>query len=225
MPSVNPIKYDGWWVELNTYWRTPDVNIYQPEQVQIDNMNMVYDYFINNGWTPNAIAGMLGNMMVESTVNPWLFQNSNLDWNNVPAILTDNGGMGLTQWTPCRKYYNWALNEGKDPQSGYTMCDRIKYEQDNNLQWSLDNYGQHTWNDFVTSTETPEILARVFLWAYERPAQLPTPEQEAARLAQRQRNARWCFDHIHGSHKLINMLNFYRQQNTRKGVKRRWQTI
>lgn len=217
MPSVNPTKYDGWWVELNTYWRTTDVDIYPPEQVQIDNMNLVYDYFINKGWTPNAIAGMLGNMMVESTVNPWLFQHSNLDWNNVPAILTDNGGMGLTQWTPCRKYYNWTLDEGKDPKSGYTMCDRIKYEQDNNLQWSLDNILQYTWEQYVTSTQTPEMLARVFVWAYERPTD---PD-----VSQRQRNARWCFDNIHGSHKLINMLNFYRQQNTMKGVKRRWQTI
>lgn len=217
MPSVNPTKYDGWWVELNTYWRTTDVDIYPPEQVQIDNMNLVYDYFISKGWTPNAIAGMLGNMMVESTVNPWLFQHHNLDWNNVPAILTDNGGMGLTQWTPCRKYYNWALNENKDPQSGFTMCDRIKYEQDNGLQWSLDNILHYNWEDYVTSTQSPEMLARVFVWAYERPAD---PD-----VSQRQRNARWCFDNIPGSHKLINMLNFYRQQNTRKGVKRRWQTI
>lgn len=217
MPSVNPTQYDGWWVELNTYWRTTDVDIYPPEQVQIDNMNLVYDYFIGKGWTPNAIAGMLGNMMVESTVNPWLFQNHNLDWNNVPAILTDNGGMGLTQWTPCRKYYNWTLDEGKDPKSGYTMCDRIKYEQDNNLQWSLDNIAHYTWSDYVSATDPPQYLARVFVWAYERPTD---PD-----VVQRQRNAQWCFDNIHGSHKVINMLNFYRQQNTRKGVKRRWQTI
>ena len=217
MPSVNPIKYDGWWVELNTYWRTTDVDIYPPEQVQIDNMNLVYDYVITKGWTPNAIAGMLGNMMVESTVNPWLFQHRSLDWDNVPAILTDNGGMGLTQWTPCRKYYNWTLDEGKDPKSGYTMCDRIKYEQDNGLQWSLDNILQYNWEQYVTSTQSPETLARVFVWAYERPAD---PD-----VSQRQRNARWCFDNIHGSHNLINMLNFYRQQNNRKGVKRRWQRI
>lgn len=217
--------YDGWKVQLNVYWYTTDVRHHDPSQQQIFNMNKVYDYFINIGWTPNAIAGMLGNMMVESTVNPWRFQHSSLDWSDPAAILADSGGMGLTQWTPCRKYYNWAVSSGLDPQSGTTMCDRIKYEQDNNLQWSLDNYGQHTWDEFAYSTETPEILARVFLWAYERPAQLPTPEQEAERLAQRQSNARWCYDNIHGSKNTLLMLNFYRQQNTRKGVKKRWQTI
>lgn len=209
--------YDGWYVELNVYWHTTDIQIYDPSTEQIYNMNKVYDYFITKGWTPNAIAGMLGNMMVESTVNPWRFQNGSLDWSNPAAIQADSGGMGLTQWTPCRKYYDWAVSSGLDPESGTTMCDRIKYEQDNNLQWSLDNYLHYSWSDYVSATDSPEALARVFLWAYERPS---SPD-----VSQRQRNARWVFDNIHGSHKLINMLNFYRQQNTRKGVKRKWRTI
>lgn len=206
-------EYDGWKVELNTYWRTTDVRIYDPSDAQIFNMNKVYDYFINRGWTPNAIAGMLGNMMVESTVNPWLFQNHSLDWSDVSGILADNGGMGLTQWTPCRKYYNWALASNLDPESGTTMCGRIKYEEDNNLQWSMDNYGQHTWEDFVTSTETPEILARVFLWAYERPA---SPD-----LTQRQANARWCFDNIRGSGLSTSITMMLNKNNQRKVMKRR----
>ena len=220
MASINPTKYDSWWVELNVYFRTTDVRVYDPERVQIDNMNLFYDYFINLGWTANCIAGMLGNIMVESSVNPWRFQHNYLDWSDPAAIMTDTGGMGLTQWTPCDKYYSWALSENLDPKSGNSMCDRIKYEHDNNLQWSMDNYGQHTWNDFVTSTETPEILARVFLWAYERPAQLPTPEQEAERLAQRQANARWVFENIFGKHlnPVISML--LNNNNKRKVAKR-----
>lgn len=217
MPSINPVKYDNWWVELNVYWRTTDVSIYQPEQVQIDNMNLVHDYFSNLGWTHNAISGMLGNMMVESTVNPWLFQHHTLDWSNPAAIQADNGGMGLTQWTPCRKYYDWAIQENKDPQSGYTMCDRIKYEYDNNLQWSLDNVGHYTWDDFITATDSPEYLARVFVWAYERPSD---PD-----VAQRQRNARWCFDNIHGSRLRPTMMVLLSRQNQKKGVKKRWQII
>ena len=206
-------QYDGWNVELNVYWRTTDVRIYDPSDAQIYNMNKVYDYFINKGWTPNAIAGMLGNMMVESTVNPWLFQNHSLDWTDVSGILTDNGGMGLTQWTPCRKYYNWATLENQDPQSGTTMCNRIKYEQDNNLQWSLDNILQYTWSDYVSSTQTPEMLARVFLWAYERPAD---PD-----VSQRQANARWCFENIRGSGLSPTMITMLNKNNQRKVMKRR----
>ena len=224
MSSINPTQYDGWWVELNQYWATTDVRHGTPEQVQVANMNLFYDYFTALNWTPNCIAGMLGNIMVESTVNPWRFEHNSVNWNDPSLILTDNGGMGLTQWTPCRKYYNWAVASGLDPKSGNSMCDRIKYEYDNNLQWSLDNYGQHTWNDFITSTESPEICARVFLWAYERPGQLP-PEQEAERLAQRQSNARWVYDNIHGSGlSPVKMVLLYRQ-NQKKGVKKRWQII
>ena len=216
MASNNPVLYDGWWVELNVYFRTTDVRIYDPESVQIDNMRKVLQYFLAKGWTRNSICGMLGNMMVESTVNPWLFQHSSLDWSDPAAILADSGGMGLTQWTPCRKYYQWAVDSNLDPESGNTMCDRIYYEYLNNLQWSLDNYGQHTWEDFVTSTETPEILARVFLWAYERPAD---PD-----LAQRQANARWCFDNLRATidpAKLIMFLN----ANKRKVLKRKWKRV
>ena len=210
MPAT---QYDGWYVELNVYWHTTDVRIYDPSTEQIYNMNKVYDYFKAQGWTPNAIAGMLGNMMVESTVNPWLFEHHSLDWSNPLAIETDNGGMGLTQWTPCRKYYDWALLENLDPQSGTSMCDRIKYEQDNNLQWSLDNILQYTWSDYVSSTQTPEMLARVFLWAYERPAD---PD-----LSQRQANARWCFDNIHGLGLTPAMLMMLNKNNKRKVMKRR----
>lgn len=212
MASVNPTKYDGWWVELNRYFRTTDVRIYQPEIVQVDNMNLVYDYFIAQGWTPNAIAGMLGNMMVESSVNPWLFQHNTLDWTNPSAILTDNGGMGLTQWTPCRKYYQWALSENLDPQSGNTMCDRILYERQNNLQWSLDNILHYTWDDYVSSTETPEMLARVFVWAYERPGD---PDIE-----QRQANARWCFDNIKGSGLNFSIMLLLFRNSKRKELER-----
>lgn len=205
-------EYDGWKVELNTYWHTTDVRIYDPSDAQIFNMNKVYDYFINLGWTPNAIAGMLGNMMVESTVNPWLFEHRSLTWDDVAAILADSGGMGLTQWTPCRKYYNWALDEQLDPKSGNTMTARIEYEHQNNLQWSLDNILHYTWEDFVTSTESPETLARVFLWAYERPAD---PD-----VTQRQANARWCFDNIHGSGIRKNLMILL-SKNRRKELKRR----
>ena len=213
MPSVNPVMYDGFYCELAQYFRTTDVRIYDPERVQIYNMNVIYDFFIQQGWTANAISGMLGNMMVESTVNPWLFQNTYLDWSDPSAIIADNGGMGLTQWTPCRKYYQWALDSNLDPESGYTMCKRIVYESQNNLQWSLENYGRHTWNDFITSTEEPWILADVWCWAYERPS---SPDMD-----QRWANAEWCFQHIKGIRLSTPfMISFY-GINKRKVGKRR----
>lgn len=211
MASSNPVLLDGFWCELNVYFTTTDVRLYDPEQVQIDNMNVIHDFFRRQGWTHNAISGMLGNLMVESTVNPWLFQNHSLDWTQPAAILADNGGMGLTQWTPCRKYYQWALDENLPPDSGQTMLERIVYEYVNNLQWSLDNYGQHTWDDFIHSTETPAILADVWCWAYERPA---SPD-----MTQRVANAEWCYDNIHGSFNKVLMLKSFTNNILRKGGK------
>ena len=181
--------YDGWYFDGgHVYFRTTDVNIYQPGDYQKTNILKFYNYFHALGWTVNSIAGMLGNIMVESGVNPGCCQYTSFNWDDPSSIQNTTGGIGLTQWTPARKYYNWAVDNNLDPKSGDSQCARIKYEHDNNIQWSLNNLGQHTWNDFVTSTETPETLARVFVWAYERPRNPNIP--------QRQRNARWVYDYL-----------------------------
>ena len=181
------VLYNDWYFDGGrVYFRTTDVRIYNPGDYQKHNIYKIYTYFTAQGWTLNAIAGMIGNMMVESGCNPGCCESSSMDWDNPSTILSTNRGIGLTQWTPARKYYNWATSNNLDPKDGDTQCARIQYEHDNNLQWSLNNYGNHTWDQFIHSTETPEILARVFVWAYERPS---NPD-----VSQRQANARWVYD-------------------------------
>lgn len=183
--------YDGWYVNKGRYYfKTTDVNVYEPGDYQKYNIKLIYDYFSAQGWTLNAIAGMIGNMMVESGCNPGCCQYSSMNWDNPSTIESTAGGIGLTQWTPARKYYDWAVAEGLDPLSGDSQCARIQWECDNNRQWSLDNLLHYTWNDYINSTESPETLARVFVWAYERPA---NPD-----VAQRQRNARWVYNYLSG---------------------------
>lgn len=181
--------YYDWYIDKgHKYFRTTDVNIYQPGDYQKHNMVKIYNYFSAYGWTLNAIAGMIGNIMVESSCNPGCAESTSVDWDNPSTILSTSKGLGLTQWTPARKYYNWAIDNNLDPLQGDSQCARIEYERENNKQWSLDNLGHHTWEQFVTSTESPETLARVFLWAYERPQK---PD-----VSQRQRNARWVYDYL-----------------------------
>ena len=182
------LYYDWYVAKGHVYFKTTDVNVYQPGEYQKYNMEKVYNYFSAYGWTLNAIAGMIGNMMVESTINPGCCQYNSVDWDNPSTILSTSGGIGLTQWTPARKYYNWAIDNGLDPLQGDSQCARIEYEREHNLQWSLNNLGNHTWEQFVSSTESPETLARVFVWAYERP--------QNPNIAQRQRNARWAYDYL-----------------------------
>ncbi|MBO5839665.1 MAG: hypothetical protein J6R06_08335 [Bacteroidales bacterium] len=181
--------YYDWFIDKGrVYFRTTDVNVYQPGDYQKWNMEKIYNFFSGYGWTLNAISGMLGNIMVESGVNPGCCQYASIDWDNPSTIQATSGGIGLTQWTPARKYYNWAVANNLDPVQGDSQCKRIEWERENNQQWSLDNLGRHTWEDFVTSTESPETLARVFVWAYERPAN--------PNIEQRQRNARWVYDYL-----------------------------
>lgn len=139
---------------------------YLGTESQQHNAKLIAKYFVNQGWTLNAIAGMLGNMQTESTINPKLWEGRSIPTDP----LTASKGYGLTQWTPARKLIIWANENNLDYSNGYTQCARIQYECDNNLQWSLDNYLRITFPEYIISTESPETLARVFLWAYERPS-------------------------------------------------------
>lgn len=44
---------------------------------QQTNANIIRSFFLNEGWTINAIAGLIGNMQAESTINPAIIQAGN----------------------------------------------------------------------------------------------------------------------------------------------------
>ena len=158
---------------------------YLGEESMRNNVRLIVPFFRNEGWTDNAIAGMLGNMQTESSINPNLWQGR-----EIPADpTTTDKGYGLTQWTPARKLITWAEVEGLNYTSGFAQMFRIKYERENNVQWSTNNILNYTWDDYVVSTESPEILARVFVWAYERP--------EDPNIEKRQQDARKWFNFMH----------------------------
>lgn len=124
-------------------------------------VNAVYIYkaFKDKGWTLNAVAGMLGNMQRESTLNPGIWQNNDVG--------NTSGGYGLVQWTPATKYINW-LFPGSDASTMDNNISRILYELENGLQWISTEQYPMSFEDFTTSTQRPEDLASVFLYNYER---------------------------------------------------------
>ena len=79
-------------------------NAYLSQSQMTDNAQYIADYLINKGWTRNAIAGILGNMQRESTLNPGLWES--LIYGNM------SGGYGLVQWTPATGYTSWADARG-----------------------------------------------------------------------------------------------------------------
>lgn len=127
------------------------------------NAQFIMSYFFEKGWTKNAIAAMLGNMQVESTINPGIWQGRN-EFNY-------DGGFGLVQWTPATKYIDWADDEGYSTYEQYKtiepQCMRIAYEVENGLQWESDLM---TFYEFTQSTENVRYLSDRFCWGYERPA-------------------------------------------------------
>lgn len=150
-------------------------------QTQMEtNVKYIYNSLIASGWSINSICGMLGNMQSESSINPGRWQNNDVGNTSL--------GYGLVQWTPATKYINWVGN------GDYSTMDnnlaRINYEIENNIQWISTSTYNLSFQEFKTSTESPEYLANAFLYNYERPATLLQPLRAT--------QARAWFDYLGG---------------------------
>lgn len=145
-------------------------------------VNALYiaDYLTARGWTLNAVAGMLGNMQTESTINPGIWQN--LDEFNYSL------GFGLVQWTPATKITDYMTANGWAIGDLAGQLTRFQYEADNNLQYYQTSSYPISFEDFMMSTNTPEWLAQAFLLNYERPAN----QNQPARSTQ----ARFWYDYL-----------------------------
>jgi hypothetical protein len=148
--------------EFGTYWG----NTYDSsqsltlEQMQI-NARYIWSYLQTQGWTLNAVAGILGNMQSESSINPGRWESDRVGGD------PDAHGYGLVQWTPYTKYTNWVTG---DPSTMDNNISRILYEVENNIQWIATSTYNYSFKEFTQSNDTPYNLALAFLANYERPA-------------------------------------------------------
>ena len=135
-------------------------NKYLSQEEMENNAKEIYAYFKDKGWTLNAIAGVLGNMQQESTINPGLWQSLK-EYNY-------SGGFGLVQWTPATKYTNWAVANGYAIDDGTGQMYWIDQLAESTGEWIKTSAYNLTWEQFKTSTETPEYLCSAFLKNFER---------------------------------------------------------
>lgn len=142
-------------------------NRYLSQAEMETNARYIYNYLGSRGWSVNAIAGMLGNMETESSINPGIWEGLNAG---------TGPGYGLVQWTPYTKYTDWCAGLGLDPSHMDSALQRIEYELENGLQYYPTDSYPETFAQFKASTKTPEYLAMAFLANYERPAE---PDQPA----------------------------------------------
>lgn len=137
-------------------------NRYLTQTEMENNARYIWNYLGGRGWTLNAVAGMLGNMQTESTINPGIWQS--LREGNT------SGGFGLVQWTPATKLIEWANAQNLDYTEMDTQLKRIEYELANGLQYYRTTNYPETFAEFKVSTKDPYYLGMAFLSNYERPA-------------------------------------------------------
>ena len=137
-------------------------NRYLDADEMLNNAQIVQEYGLASGWTPNAICAILGNMQTESTINPGVWQD----------LIPYSGGYGLVQWTPYTKYSNWAGIGWQN--NGDKELERIDWEAAHNEQWFYnEEIGQappYNFSAFLADDTTPiATMANYFLWFYEHP--------------------------------------------------------
>ncbi|WP_169790316.1 phage tail tip lysozyme, partial [Weissella viridescens] len=129
---------------------------YNYSATQKSNAIYIYKFFSARGWSRNAIAGMLGNMAVESYILPDITE------------IGGGGGYGLVQWTPASKLINWCRANGLDYRTMYGQCMRIQYEFTHGIQY-YPGWSRMTASQYMKSKMSAFDLAMVFMNNYERP--------------------------------------------------------
>lgn len=155
------------WITTEDTWLT--------EAQSLKNAQLVADYFIDKGWTPNAIAALCGNMRHESSINPNIYEfgyGHSLE-----------RGYGLVQWTPATKYIDWANANGYDFEDGNSQLARIDYEQQQGIQWITTSDYPLSFNEFTQSELDVSYLTKAFTWNYERPNRSAGEESTPDRIA------------------------------------------
>lgn len=173
------------------------------------NARYIYQYLSNEGWTLNAIAGLLGNTQVESKMSPWAWQGT-IDGSiinddethtlNTTVLAGKAPGYGLAQWTPYSKYTDWCAANNLDYWDIDSQLYRICWEVKNNEQWiaNSDKGYDITFNEFITSTKDAYWLAGAFAFCYERPgSSTGTEEQQNNLKIERGNNAKYWYDYLH----------------------------
>ncbi|MCO7126041.1 phage tail tip lysozyme [Sporolactobacillus shoreicorticis] len=132
---------------------------------QIANAKYIYSYFVNKGWTPQAVCGMLGNIQSESALHVDIWEGG------------VGPGYGLVQWTPASKLISWCNARGLDYKKISSQCARIAYEMENGIQFYPSYSYSMTAKQFIKSTASAETLGLVFLANYERPRNPDQPQR------------------------------------------------
>lgn len=138
----------------------------------------MFDYFLNAGYTPEGVAGLMGNLRAESALNPINLQNSGekrigmtdaeytvaVDSGAYTKFTTDSIGYGLAQWTSSGRkaaLLAFAKEKGKSIGDAGMQIEFIVHE----MSTSYKNVEK-----VLKSAKTVKEASDVVVKKYERPA-------------------------------------------------------
>lgn len=164
-------------------WHTNEYGTISTSEME-DNALIIHNVLSAQGWSDNAISAILGNMEIESGINPARWENDDVG--------NTSGGFGLVQWTPATKLFDWVdeyFYEGYLPNtsydSGYNQLERILYELRNGIQYAPTAAYKESFREWSVSDKNPGYLAAAFMLNYERPL-----DQKWGAQIKRAKNAR-----------------------------------
>lgn len=162
------------------------------------------------GWSQSAIAGALGNIDKESSINPGACETNR----GVPVnySIYFGGGLGLIQWTDYPAYSKqhvhpllwYADDVGADWWDGTMQCELMDKADDSTITscgqgvgplwgWMQPSSGAYIpFSQYKVFTGTPEQAAEYWLYDLERPGDISSVLQE------RQVIARYWYDFLDG---------------------------
>ena len=136
------------------------VGKYFEQAKQENNAAEFYNYFVNKGVSLEAICGMLGNITIESTINPGIKQGNSTSL-----------GWGLIQWTPATVLTNWCKTYGYNWYDGFAQCERIICEGEGiknaSGYWLPTASYPYSWSEFIALTDVAEAT-KAYLYERER---------------------------------------------------------
>lgn len=194
------------WTEIYYYpssetakWHVKEKGGYSNESAEAyDNASLIYDILSGYGWTVNAVAGLLGNVCIESGLNPWRWQNDSVGAST--GTPWRSRGYGLVQFTPASKYIDDSRAKSFDGY-GPNFSDKQGNANDGDAQLEfVDRYADYaktdayplTYSQYKASEESADYLAEAWLYNYER------PKDPSASIAERKRNALYWYEVLSG---------------------------
>lgn len=154
--DINSIYNDTVWYSLDNSSCSVNVDV---NLSGTDNIQKAFNFFVSEGHlTANQAAGITGNMIWESGINPEKVQGGSISKN--PADAGSNG-WGIVQWTPANTKVPGIVRDAKINTPVYELSTQLEMVWDQ-LTGKAGGYSETQAGNDVKGTTTVEDAVRAF---------------------------------------------------------------